>query len=728
MYDPPMDPYMWEEYHRRMAALAATRRAGGQTGVGHPTTTTTASTTTPTQQQPQQQPQPQPQPNTYQQGFNLSNNGGDRGGPATPTHQRRRREARRGRGGRGGPGNTNIFVFTGNGSGLGPSAPLTPAQRAQPSTYQHGLGNANFNNNGGVFGFNGPPITPAQQSFGFGGFGVGNTSANNSNNNGFGGNGNNINDAADRYEYILTSTHPINFRELPQANEFARNYDLQLQVYNEADITLGAPEEQPADATRYQYIIRSTRPVFHLSSNNMLRSGNEITFLDRYGAINGAIYPPLPPASSPLNTNQPLPSSPAAGDATTPAEAAPPGPVDPVQARGAPRQRRARPAAKKPTAKSTKGRKQASDAWVENAVIKPIWDTDSKGRKRLQEEGCAPTHYQCKLCPPSGSKGRKNNAKRRRTDQGVANDDDDDDDEEAEAEPKRPFVGRWGEQRRHFQSSREGHLEAWNEASNENQTRSVCTFPRVDPTTGLAERGEGGEVSTCGYTHGRADHADVDHMSSVHNAEAPGDPRAYSEDQAYLGRKRADCRRAIVRAELAALTGVRQRIRRLEEELAARHAGTDTPYVSVHGLDVQTDWSFDEDAADVETIVRLRRLGRATGRRQFRSVQPGTWHQVADDLEAGLHPGSRLAQALDFARRSQAGDGAGGHRPPRDYHASRPEQGDAGMVPLAPGQQPARRPRGAPPGMRRGVASRAEPKPPGKGERLEEEEEDKDEE
>lgn len=538
-------------------------------------------------------------------------------------------------------------------SSASPASPL-----AQHSVDQQGLSFFDDGGNGGgpviptQLGGNNPYIVGPVNNIPFnGGFVFG--SGNNNNNN-------NFNIATNRYEYGLTSTHLLTFALLPQPNPFQPSYELSLQVHAAAVIDIGRVEEQPVDPTQYQYIIWSDRPIL-LGDSNVLQSARPIMYQARAGALNNPMYPPPLPAASasaaapslPLPfTHQPLHFPPiAAENALTSAEATPAGPVEPVQAPGAVH----RPRARGGRANTTARRRKTANAWTENAVVKPIWDTDSRGNRKHKEDGCAPTHYQCKVCQPSAPKHKK-----RRTGNGVATSDNDN------ATELKPFIGRWGEQRRHFQSSRPGHLDAWNEANGENQTKVTCTFPIIDPSTGRAERDEDGNIRTCGYTHGRADHAVVDHMASVHNAEAPGDHRAHSTDVAYLGRKRVDCRRDIVRTELEALSAVRRRIQGLEEELVGQRRDTDTPYVSVHGLDVVTDWKVAEGKeAEPETIVRVRTLANQTGRRQFRSALLGSWHQVADDLEAGLRPGSRRAQALDFARQSQAGEAEGGRAEPK---------------------------------------------------------------
>lgn len=697
-------------------------------------------------------------PQVAHEGFNNNNNNS---GPVTPTHQR----ADQGGSTRSsstindgslhhqpGPNHANFFD---NGGGFAMMAPVPtpPGQPGPaylpPNAYHHGGGfnftqapaptppgqppiNANNFQQGGPFGDN--PFQQQGPGFGFGGGGGGAGSL-------FGSNANpNVNDAAalgaghgfphgeahdnsnnlavnrHEYDYVLTSSHPVEFHLLPQENAYSvTNQRLAILTHPHANITYTPVREQPVDATQYQYVLRGSRVISHLTSNNTLQSMKPFSVQVREGALNylAPARPSAPPPRwrapshrsrprarapsvsyapiiPPAANTQPAAPSPAHTEAppTTPAAPAPGGPVDAAPASGS---STAPPKAKRKTKRKAKGEpepehepkpksKPKKKDWTENEITRPIWDAaKGTGEMRRQEDGLAPTHYECKLCLP------------RPNSQGELV----------------PFRGREGEQRRHFSTGREGHMEAWNRVMGENLERFQCQFPVIDPATGRAAVDEGGAARTCSFSHGRVDHVWKDHMASVHNAEAPGDPRAHTTEIAYLGRKQVAQRRAIVETELEALTAFRQRIRRLEEELAARFRGTNTPYVSVHGLDLSTNWQFDEGEASPAAIARLRRLADATGRRQFRSELPGSWHQVADDLEAGLRPGSTLAQALDFASQSQRPADEGGHRF-WDFDASQPELGDAGMVPLAPeapGQQPARK---------RRKASQAEPKPKAK--------------
>lgn len=570
------------------------------------------------------------------------------------------------------------------------------------------------------------------------GYVFGGNSRANANNNSFGNvNNNNNNINMGMQEYVLTSTHPVGFELLPQANAYSITHGLRLRVHHGADITfVPMTENPPVEANRYQYLMRSAGNI-HYWDHAALRAQAPVFYEHRLGAINNtpsvyplppendmpatpspsnlqsfeftfpvataeantATAPTFPPASAsspaaPVDSVQgsrgrgygirgvrghrnssrqqpraaatqydPANSSPVAAaganptTTTTSANASSPvAPVDSVRvSRGGrgghhprggrgqqPRRGRGRRNANTQSSAPPPPGVPANPKWRENECYRTIWDKDKKGNARKMEDNVAPTHYECKVCPPMPP-GRP--TKKQRTEN------------PAQHSQLEPFRGRWGEAERHFMSSRSDHLEVWNRVMKKNLGKTVCTFPKINKGTGRAEVDqETGAMRICGYSHGRREHVEVDHKTTVHNAEAPGDPRAYSRSVRHMRRKRVACRRAIVHDELEALVAVRQRIRRLEEELAARGRGTNTPYVSVHGLDVQTDWTVGEkESGYAATAVRLRRLAGLRGRRQFRSDRRGSWHQVADDLEAGLHPGSRLAQALDALRLSQAG-------------------------------------------------------------------------
>lgn len=510
-------------------------------------------------------------------------------------------------------------------------------------------------------------------------------------------------ETADGYEYVLNSTHPVQFEELPSTNAYQVTYGLRIIVHDAAVITFVPVEEQSAaDPARYQYLIESTHRVRHLVGNNALESKGPITYQARQGSKSNN------DADSIMSLNaETTPSIVGAVSTGLPAT---------TQAQG--------------------GEKIKPTSWVETAVIKPVWAIDKKGKKRTKERGLAPTHYQCKLCTKRAKGNGDNKKKNRKRKRGQEKADDEDgphhhhqknkegDKHTDEDKDLEPFQGVWGEHLRHFQSARPRHQELWNQIYDSSQQKYVCTFPKLDKATGRAQRDDRGHVKTCGFAHGRPDNVNVDHMASSHNAEAPGDPRAHTQDEAYLKRKKVDCRKAILQDEYDALNKVRARILDLETELAQQSAAADTgtgrgtPYVSVHGLDLTTSWSVlpGEESAPPAAIARVRRLAELTGRRQFRSQRPGSWHQVALDLEAGLRPESCLARALDAHDQSQ---GKGRVATPHcywDYFASRPELGDAGMVPLAPGLQ------SAPIGRRRGGSGSgrrgAKPKSLGKGEEV----------
>lgn len=484
-------------------------------------------------------------------------------------------------------------------------------------------------------------------------------------------------------EWVLTSDQPMAFEQLASSNGYVTNHRLALRTHHTARVSFLPIAEQPVDAERYQYVFRSMRRIYITANANAdgfeLESYDAIVWQPREGSM--IIPSQLPPP----------PRSPASFFLS--AEAAPPPaqdllvvPAGPVRAprrehdgednnaegneqAGARKRRKvgSNGATKKTAAKQKKkanSQPKPAPTYDEDDVIVPLWDVakdkadDDDDEEEAPRKLRAPDAFQCKLCPKSAPKKAR---KMLRTKQGIIVTD-----PSNNSEPE-PFTGTWGEELRHFQGGRVGadHMEAWNRARGTNLQKYVCPFPVKDE--------EGGPTRPCGFSHGRPDHVFVDHMHSTHNAEAPGSRRARTTDKAYIGRKKAAVRQAIVADLREELEMVCEHIDELEETLKERATANGTTYSSVHGLDTKFNWavSFPNGTRDAEAVARIRRLARMTGSRRFRTNRPGTWQQVADDLEAGLDPHSRKAKALDFLEKSQLAfegeeddneddDGAGG--------------------------------------------------------------------
>lgn len=142
------------------------------------------------------------------------------------------------------------------------------------------------------------------------------------------------------------------------------------------------------------------------------------------------------------------------------------------------------------------------------------------------------------------------------------------------------------------------------------------------------------------------------HLQRKHNFSPPGDSNAYTENIKFIRRMPIDLQISIIAEAAQQLNAVKLRI----QDLEARLRRLKPSYVSRHGLpDLR---QLHESRPPVLSallrrrerlpfmIQELRQLTRCRGMRSQVRNDEGTWWEVADDLEAGLDPSSRLARAV----------------------------------------------------------------------------------
>lgn len=142
------------------------------------------------------------------------------------------------------------------------------------------------------------------------------------------------------------------------------------------------------------------------------------------------------------------------------------------------------------------------------------------------------------------------------------------------------------------------------------------------------------------------------HLQRKHNFAPPGESNAFTENIKYIKRMPIDLQISIIAEAAQQLNAVKLRIQDLEARLRRRKPS----YISRHGLpDVRQLHesrppvlsALLRNRARLPLIVQeLRQLTRARGIRSQVRGDEGTWWEVADDLEAGLDPSSKLAQAV----------------------------------------------------------------------------------
>lgn len=142
------------------------------------------------------------------------------------------------------------------------------------------------------------------------------------------------------------------------------------------------------------------------------------------------------------------------------------------------------------------------------------------------------------------------------------------------------------------------------------------------------------------------------HLQRKHNFSPPGDSNAFTENIRFLKRMPMDLQISIIAEAAQQLNAVKLRIKDLEDRLRQ----VKPTYISRHGLpDVRCLHESRPRvlSAILQTrgrlpyiIQELRQLTRARGMRSQLRKDEGTWWEVADDLEAGLDPSSKLAQAV----------------------------------------------------------------------------------
>lgn len=142
------------------------------------------------------------------------------------------------------------------------------------------------------------------------------------------------------------------------------------------------------------------------------------------------------------------------------------------------------------------------------------------------------------------------------------------------------------------------------------------------------------------------------HLQRKHNFSPPGDSNALTENIKYIKRMPMDLQISIIAEAAQQLNAVQLRIQDLEAQLRLLKPS----YVSRHGLpDVRR--LHESRPRVLSAILRsrgrlpfiiqeLRQLTRARGMRSQMRSDEGTWWEVADDLEAGLDPSSKLARAV----------------------------------------------------------------------------------
>jgi hypothetical protein len=142
------------------------------------------------------------------------------------------------------------------------------------------------------------------------------------------------------------------------------------------------------------------------------------------------------------------------------------------------------------------------------------------------------------------------------------------------------------------------------------------------------------------------------HLQRKHNFSPPGDPNAFTENIKFIKRMPKDLQISIIAEAAQQLNAVQLRIQDVEAQLRLLKPS----YVSRHGFpDVRR--LHESRPRVLSAILRssgrlpfiiqeLRQLTRARGMRSQVRGDEGTWWEVADDLEAGLDPSSKLARAV----------------------------------------------------------------------------------
>lgn len=142
------------------------------------------------------------------------------------------------------------------------------------------------------------------------------------------------------------------------------------------------------------------------------------------------------------------------------------------------------------------------------------------------------------------------------------------------------------------------------------------------------------------------------HLQRKHNFSPPGDSNAFTENIKYIKRMPMDLQISIIAEAAQQLNAVQLRIQDLEAQLRRLRPS----YISRHGLP-NVRHLHESRPRVLSAILRsrgrlpfiiqeLRQLTRARGMRSQVRSDEGTWWEVADDLEAGLDPSSKLAQAV----------------------------------------------------------------------------------
>ncbi|KAG8160615.1 hypothetical protein KVR01_008879 [Diaporthe batatas] len=157
----------------------------------------------------------------------------------------------------------------------------------------------------------------------------------------------------------------------------------------------------------------------------------------------------------------------------------------------------------------------------------------------------------------------------------------------------------------------------------------------------------------CGQLQDNLVHGQLtSHLQRKHNFSPPGDSNAFTENIKFLRRMPMNLQISIVAEAAQQLNAVKLRIQDLEAQLRR----VKPAYVSRHRLpDVHC---LHESRPPVLSAIlhtrarlpyiiqELRQLTRARGMRSQLRDDEGTWWEVADDLEAGLNPSGKLAQAV----------------------------------------------------------------------------------
>ncbi|KAL1870188.1 hypothetical protein Daus18300_005252 [Diaporthe australafricana] len=144
----------------------------------------------------------------------------------------------------------------------------------------------------------------------------------------------------------------------------------------------------------------------------------------------------------------------------------------------------------------------------------------------------------------------------------------------------------------------------------------------------------------------------ISHGTDGHNFTPPGDPNALTENIKYIKRFPTNLLISIIAEAARQLNAVKLRIQDLEAQFRQRNPS----YISQHAL--PNVHILHESRQEVLSAIlanreqlppmlqELRQLTRARGLRSQIRNDEGTWWEVADDLEAGLDPSSKLAQAV----------------------------------------------------------------------------------